>query len=264
LTAAGTHLLGARAYDTSGNAAAALPVAITIAGAQATCATPGVSCVPGGGAARTDCFAEWLVVGDVAVPHPSRKDNVVSCVDGAACDRDGKADGVCTFDVGICFSVADARLVDASGLPACQPGDLTQFEFLPDLKHRRRRQTPAAAANTAAVLSAVAALSGARSTGICVSGLLDAACSTSSDCDSAAATADGDCEPQQIALSAAPSGERCTAIQAVQVPLRQRGATLRRASQAFKAATTAAAVPGSRTTPRDTDSLRLVCLPPPY
>ncbi|MBI3768506.1 MAG: hypothetical protein HY271_08420 [Deltaproteobacteria bacterium] len=38
-----------------------------------------------------------------------------SCTDGAPCDRDGAADGSCTFLVGACFSVADTRA------PSCTP-----------------------------------------------------------------------------------------------------------------------------------------------
>jgi subtilisin family serine protease len=261
LAAAGPHLLGATAYDASGNAGVAAPVVVTIAGAQATCSTPGVSCIPGGGAPRADCFAEWLVVNDGATPPMDGTRNVVTCVDGAPCDRDGIADGACTFDVGICFSVSDSRLLDSSGQPACQPVELSRLKWLPDAKHRRRRQPAANVANTTMMLTAVGALSGARSTGVCVSGARGLSCSTSGDCDSAAGMNDGDCALDEISLSGAvgPS-ERCTAIQALHVPLRQRRSGPRSGTQTLKAVTFAAPT-GTRAPLKDPDTLRLVCLP---
>jgi hypothetical protein len=67
---------------------------------------PGADCFAGGGPASTDCF--------VAFDGMSSK--TLSCTDGAACDRDGRADGVCTLDVRGCINV--------SGLPGCNPAGL--------------------------------------------------------------------------------------------------------------------------------------------
>jgi len=56
-------------------------------------------CVPGGGPAATDCIIEW---GGIAAAVGT------TCVDGTACDQDGKADGVCTFPLQACFDVGGA------------------------------------------------------------------------------------------------------------------------------------------------------------
>jgi hypothetical protein len=52
-------------------------------------------CVGGGGPAPTDCVIEWGGISGT----------VATCVDGTACDLDGKADGVCTFPLQACFDV---------------------------------------------------------------------------------------------------------------------------------------------------------------
>ena len=59
----------------------------------AECPAPSL---PGGGPAATDCFVQWGGV-------PSLTG---SCVDGTACDADGKADGVCTFPLQAFVNVA--------------------------------------------------------------------------------------------------------------------------------------------------------------
>jgi hypothetical protein len=263
LASAGPHLLGATAYDASGNTGAAAPVGVTVTGAQANCSTPGVSCIPGGGAASKDCFAEWLVVGDFSLPLTGTKKNVVPCTDGAPCDRDGHVDGACTFDVGICFSVPDLRLLDSKGRPACQPSDLSQLKWLPDVRHRRKRQSSADAAVATTFLTAVSALGTTRTTGVCVSGVRGLVCSSSGDCNSGAGLNDGNCALEQVSLSGAlGSSERCTAIQSVRVPIRQGRYGPRPGKQMLQAVTTAAPTSGSRLTHKDVDALRLLCLPP--
>ena len=60
----------------------------------------------GGGASASDCAVELYgldVVGKTA-----------ECVDGAACDADGAANGSCLFPIGLCFNVADPDLPDCS------------------------------------------------------------------------------------------------------------------------------------------------------
>lgn len=64
-------------------------------------------CVGGGGPGATDCF--------VAFDGLTTTSEI--CVDGAACDLDGRADGVCTFGVQACVNVA--------GMASCTPGGLS-------------------------------------------------------------------------------------------------------------------------------------------
>jgi len=52
-------------------------------------------CVGGGGPAPTDCVIEWGGISGT----------VSTCVDGTACDLDGKADGTCTLPLQACFDV---------------------------------------------------------------------------------------------------------------------------------------------------------------
>ena len=77
--------------------------------------TPIAALVPGGGAKATDCFAEFS---DVA-PVVNRRGQITTktaCRDGSACDRDGIADGVCTFGVGVCFNVSGSAACAAAGV----------------------------------------------------------------------------------------------------------------------------------------------------
>jgi subtilisin family serine protease len=258
MVAAGPHVLNVTAYDASGNQGWAAPLTVVVSGAPATCASTGVSCLPGGGRPRTDCFAEWLVVGTSASEPPKKRKNVVACTDGASCDQDGKVDGVCTFNLGVCFSVSDPRLVDSTGASACLPVQLAQFKVLsPDLRHHRN---PIDTANVAALLNAVAALSGAPSEGVCIAGARGLACNHDTDCASDAGMNDGRCALQRASLAGTPGGERCTAVEALHVPLRQGRFGLRPATRSLRVATVTSAT-SSLPASTDTDSLRLTCLP---
>jgi cysteine-rich repeat protein len=74
---------------------------------------------PGGGSEPVDCNLEWGVVG--VDPGPS-----VPCADGdLACDRDGLADGTCTFAVGYCFNVYPGRPEN----PSCTPTNVARYEL---------------------------------------------------------------------------------------------------------------------------------------
>lgn len=79
-------------------------LAIASGTASATCQP---ACVGGGGPAATDCFLAW---GGITMP-------ATTCVDGTACDGDGRADGACTFAVEACANVA--------GLGTCTPAPLS-------------------------------------------------------------------------------------------------------------------------------------------
>src|SRR5207245_723979 len=61
----------------------------------------------GGGPAATDCFIAWS--GMQAMSE--------ACIDGQACDIDGKVDGVCTLGLQGCINV--------QGLGTCTPAGLS-------------------------------------------------------------------------------------------------------------------------------------------
>jgi hypothetical protein len=84
---------------------------IVSAFAVAVVGTPvGAVQVPGGGSARTDCYARFEV--DVPAAVSTRE---VQCTDGdPACDRDGACNDSCRFGVALCLNQPDNR-------PTCIP-----------------------------------------------------------------------------------------------------------------------------------------------
>ncbi len=72
--------------------------------ANVTTFTPIDRLFPGGGAVGTDCWSEFSDVSPVLNSRGKPTSKTV-CRDGEACDRDGEADGVCTFAVGLCLRV---------------------------------------------------------------------------------------------------------------------------------------------------------------
>src|SRR5947199_301668 len=93
-------------------------------------ATSFAALVEGGGAARTDCLAEWLVVNPTNTPFRDKRgrvNGVQGCHDGdPSCDGDGAVDGGCTFRVGICVNEHDPALpASAAGaVGSYAPGSL--------------------------------------------------------------------------------------------------------------------------------------------
>jgi hypothetical protein len=73
--------------------------------------TPVSRLVPGRGSKRTACVHEFYGV-ELVARKPGRKARHAICVDGAACDADGSADGVCTFPLGMCLNLDDERFAD--------------------------------------------------------------------------------------------------------------------------------------------------------
>ncbi|MEK7630504.1 MAG: 6-bladed beta-propeller [Patescibacteria group bacterium] len=83
------------------------------------------SLVMGGGSAKTDCFGEFSLAGELLLD--SRKcvpKSKQPCTDGAACDLDGAADGACTFNTRLIFNHQDLRL------PACVSPGIASYELL--------------------------------------------------------------------------------------------------------------------------------------
>ncbi len=86
----------------------------------ADCSTGG--CIPGGGSATTDCYAQFFGAGlrlNVPFFDPTESEQKepkeVRCLDGdVGCDRDGTANGSCRFNVDLC-------LFDAGAPGTCTP-----------------------------------------------------------------------------------------------------------------------------------------------
>ncbi len=79
--------------------------------------------VRGTGRLETDCAIEFY--GIELVPRreggPAR---AAVCTDGASCDADGAVDGGCTFPLGLCFNVEDARV------PECAPTSVATVDLV--------------------------------------------------------------------------------------------------------------------------------------
>lgn len=256
-TVAGPHVLRAAAYDASGNHALSAPVTFTVGGNQVGCDSQGWSCLPGAGTARTDCFSEWLVRSDTVLSEPRQKGRV-SCRDGSSCDADGVADGVCRFTLGLCFAVADPRLVDRQGAPACNVDDLTAFQLLSP-GFRRAAIDSVDRSNAQSLLTTVAALASGQMEGRCAAGVKGRSCSVDSACDSSPGSGDGVCGLERTSLAGIGGVQTCTATQSIAVPLRGTGTRRRRGVRALKTSISALTETGRQ--PRDSDALTLECLP---
>jgi len=259
LVTVGTHVLSATAYDPSGNRSLAPTITLQVANNEVTCGTPGGACLSGGGDPHTDCLAEWFIVGAAEPTQGTRKSSVVSCVDGSACDRDGAVDGVCTFAAGLCFATADPRLVDAAGAPTCGTDNLARFRLV--TPSRDRRTDPFDVAQGGALLAAVATLASTPADGSCVAGAVGGFCRDDAECDAPAGAQNGTCALLGVSLAGAfGSGERCTALRALQVPLHRKKSSYKTANRKFKIVTTGAAGP-RHLNAKDSDSIKLVCVP---
>lgn len=73
--------------------------------------TPIDRLTPGTGSARSECLQELYGI-ELVAAAPGRKPTKATCVDGAACDADGLANGACLFPVGSCLNVLDPRFFE--------------------------------------------------------------------------------------------------------------------------------------------------------
>ena len=84
--------------------------------AVALLATPARALVPGGGPAKSDCYAEWQVTTPELQANHGRIG--VDCQDGdPRCDVDGQQNGTCTFGISIC--------VFQPAVSGCAPQEVT-------------------------------------------------------------------------------------------------------------------------------------------
>jgi hypothetical protein len=68
--------------------------------------------IPGGGPAKTECYAEFEVENGALAGKTT-----IDCTDGAACDADSACDGRCIFRVAVCLNQTD--------ISACRPAPPT-------------------------------------------------------------------------------------------------------------------------------------------
>jgi hypothetical protein len=81
-----------------------------LAGALGIIGTSRGDLIPGGGQAKSDCYAEFDARG-VANPGTTgnqvKNNKVVTCTDGEACDQGPCGDAACTFSVALCINQHD-------------------------------------------------------------------------------------------------------------------------------------------------------------
>jgi cysteine-rich repeat protein len=81
-------------------------------------------CIAGGGSKKTDCLMEFNGFGPATINKKGKMKPEYRCTDGdPTCDRDGAANGVCTFGVSVCFGNSDPRL------GACTPADIAAVDL---------------------------------------------------------------------------------------------------------------------------------------
>jgi hypothetical protein len=195
---------------------------------------PTAGLIPGGGKPATDCMLELAVDNMFNVPGLDRKglpNRTQTCTDGdPTCDADGAADGACAFRVGFCLNMPDERL-EKDGVPLCTPSDIATWEIK---KPKPTSAVPIEAANAVALRDAVAALGNATVGG----------------------------KNQEVLTFTPPLAdvEPCTTLVNVVVPLKD-GIAPGKAK--VRARATATAPPDASHGSRDSDTLKLVCLPSP-
>ena len=119
--------------------------------------------VPGGGPAKTDCYAEWVVNNPTNVPLTDRHGHVTAnqrCVDDdPRCDFDGGVPGRCTFRIAVC--------ADDTDVAGCTPpAELASWELTkPSVTQAARH--PELAAIRAAFAGVATALVGAPARDLC-------------------------------------------------------------------------------------------------
>lgn len=78
--------------------------------------------VAGKGGKKSECLSEFFGL-ELVSAKPGKKAKKAICVDGEACDSDGLVNDVCTYPIGFCLNVDDARYAD------CSATQLAQFEL---------------------------------------------------------------------------------------------------------------------------------------
>jgi hypothetical protein len=191
--------------------------------------------VPSKGNPKKNCVAEWVIDNPLNDPYvdkagfPNFKQ---TCMDGdAICDKDGVANGTCVFAIGVCFNLDDPRLTDKDGNVACTPSDLETWKLK---KPRPDSSKPFEAANALALRDAVQALGTATI---------------------------GGKHQEELTFSPGVTGaDICTAPVLVELPLKGPGQD-RRSNASLKMQSITSAPPEGGRGTRDSDKLKLTCLP---
>jgi hypothetical protein len=123
---------------------------------------PEAGCLVPNGRGRHSCRGEWLIERDVFALERGLPSRHQTCRDGdPGCDADGRVDGGCTMQVGLCLNVFDFRILVRrgrnQGLPRCRRSRVRHVRIVSP-SPRNARHDPLAAANRDALRAALAGL----------------------------------------------------------------------------------------------------------
>ncbi len=190
-------------------------------------ATP---CVPGKGSSKTDCLIEWLVTptpADVG-GFPTGK---IECTDGDACDADGQANGECTFSVAVCINNVDSRL------PSCDAAAFKLSSLAIDVAQLRKpariKKDGYDALNKRLLAEALRSI----------------------DVPTVVK------KEGTIAPAPGSTTETCSSPAMLKVPVKAKNGSTAKARKTVKVAAFAPPAPGKTRGKKDSDALRLTCLP---
>ena len=238
-------------------------------GCDASCHSeliPGLSI----GFGSRDCFQEWLAPPVRARDAHGRPSRRLHCTEGdPTCDHGGAGDETCTFQIALCFNVNDTRALAGVDMPLCTPTNVQRVAFdvhdvVPDKRgiedfHELNRQ----------VLELAVTGLGAGTLGECIRGehrdtdTPRKFCSTDAECDTAPGAGDGACGNTALTFDPPLTGQHCTQLVDVEVPLKLTATTVRRGIEVVTVRTDPADDPVSHLSlPGDTDMFRLYCDPP--
>lgn len=216
--------------------------------------TPTPILISGGAHGATDCRVEWYSAMTPQFARNGFPTNRLDCTDDdPACDFGTTAgDAACTFLVGLCLNVTDARFT-------CTPTDIVRMQLLRPSQVNPRTATDIAIRD--AVENALSGI-GAQVVGTCSNPgpLRYGFCLSPSVCDSTVGAGDGVCRGRFAAFMPALSTlNTCTALTPITIPLRQtsRGPRTANAQISLKAN------PSSPTARASVDTFTLSCHPHP-
>jgi cysteine-rich repeat protein len=184
--------------------------------------------IPGHGAPSRACFQEWFSPPVVRRDKRGLPSASLHCTDDdPQCDYgDATGDAACTFHVAFCFNVYDRRRTNPhTGAPFCSGAELERVYLT--TRYRFANETVPDAidvANRAALEKSLTGI-GAVIRGQCVrdESVARRLCTADADCDTSQGRGDGVCRGRFLAFVPPLTGEVCTDMADVVVPLRAGG-----------------------------------------
>jgi hypothetical protein len=226
-----------------------LPPTATLTPTPTPTATDTPALIPGGGRIASDCTLEWATDPRPLSGRNGLPGTRLDCTDGdPTCDFD-QTQGTCTFHVGLCLNVQDARF-------PCTPTDVRTARVVwPGPGRSGTTNT----SNRTALETALGQVGG-QVEGVCTRPVIHRRqfCTAPGDCDSAPGGGNGVCFSLVKFSPPLSATNACTGYAPIAVPVRH---TARGSGAGTKRLRITAARSVNSLTLRDIDSLTLVCHP---